>query len=246
MKHRQFFIEKNETDAGPVYAVQWVEGLPALHTDKEPLGDGFLLTLEGLDEALEAAPLKENTVYVIFKMIEGQRVDVAHISCNKLILKAESHQVYLATVGQSDFLKLQILEAWSDGAVLSWRDLDPIYRNAWQSACMSLVSAQNWSQSPAASTIVLTREGMRAKEDFYCYLGDQLFGFKGYAGSNLDALYEVLVWNDLEGVTIHVPDGDGLARFLQGLRGHSDYFAKFREVLTNAKVDLRLGEIPSS
>lgn len=214
-----------------------------LVTDDEQSEGAFLLTLRGLDDGLESSSLKENTVYSISQMIAGHCVDAAYVHCRKLVLKAKSHQVYLVDVGRSDLLVLQILEAWSDGAVLNWRDLDAIYRDSWFRACRTLAGPDDWRQTPVANGIVLAPEGLASSDDFYCYLGQQLFGHKGYAGSNLDALYDVLSHNDLRGVTIHIPNEERFAGVLQSVTGDADYFSKLKSVFMDAKVELRLGNI---
>ncbi|CAM1348754.1 barstar family protein [Tenacibaculum halocynthiae] len=34
---------------------------------------------------------------------------------------------------------------------------------------------------------------MKTMLDFYCYLGDKFLGYRGYMGSNLDALDDMLI-----------------------------------------------------
>ncbi|RQO39819.1 hypothetical protein DBV14_30430 [Variovorax sp. KBW07] len=246
MKHREFVIENNEIDSGDTpHVVQRVDGLPTLRIDNEQSEGAFLLTLSGLDDSLESSSLKENTVYSISQVIAGHCVDAAYIHCRKLVFKAKSHQVYLVDVGRSDLLVLQILEAWSDGVVLNWRDLDTIYRDSWFRACRTLVSHDEWRQTPVANCIVLAPEGLASRDDFYCYLGEQLFGHTGYAGTNLDAFYDVLSCNDLRGITIHIPNEERFAGILQSIMGDADYFSKFKSCFTDAMIDLRLGSIHS-
>ncbi|MFH0131756.1 barstar family protein [Variovorax sp. VaC1] len=247
MKHREFVIENNAIDSADTpYIVQRLDGLPTLRTDEEQREGAFLLTLRGLDDGLESSSLKENTVYSISQMIAGHCVDAAYIHCRKLVFKATSHQVYLVDVGRSDLLVLQILEAWSDGVVLNWRDLDVIYRDSWFRACRTLAGPDEWRQTPVTNSIVLAPEGLASEDDFYCYLGEQLFGHKGYAGTNLDAFYDVLKCNDLRGITIHIPNEERFAETLQSITGDADYFSKFKSCFTDAKIDLRLGGIHSS
>jgi len=129
---------------------------------------------------------------------------------------------------------LRIFEVWADGSSLSWRDLDGRYSDFWIEACMDLASSTDWIQECVVNEVInLSPDSLRSEADFYCLLGESIFGYRGYAGANLDALFEVLTVSGVK-KTFSVKDEKGFSDFLNVVSGEADYFSKFKSVLVES------------
>ena len=99
---------------------------------------------------------------------------------------------------------------------------------------MDLVSSIDWIQDCVANEVInLNLDGLRSKADFYCLLGESIFGYRGYAGGNLDALFEVLTVNRVKKKFLFEEE-EKFSDFLGVISGEADYFSKFKSVLTES------------
>ncbi len=100
---------------------------------------------------------------------------------------------------------------------------------------MKLAASRNWRQVLATERVVLSVTGLQAIEDFYCHLGEALFGDWGYAGnSNLDTFEEVLRANQPERILFCIPDEAGFDAFLARTTGRPDYATVFKQIVIEA------------
>jgi len=99
---------------------------------------------------------------------------------------------------------------------------------------MDLASSTDWIQECVVNEVInLSPDSLRSEADFYCLLGESIFGYRGYAGANLDALFEVLTVSGVK-KTFSVKDEKGFSDFLNVVSGEADYFSKFKSVLVES------------
>ena len=232
----EFLIRCESDDAIDTCTASFVDGLPPLC---RLLGDesskSFLISIE----SKMGDSLRNGNFYTISKLVGDLSVHVATIFCQKAINVSGVRQYYLAEVRFSDLQAAHLLEAWSDGVAISWRELDSIYGYSWLTACMRLSSAAEWIQPCKNYEIFIDTQGLRTIEDFYCYLGEELFGYKGYAGRDLDGFFEILTKNDLTGLIFNILNERDLADFFFATTRRSDYLELFESALLDSGVRLK-------
>lgn len=218
-----------------------VEGLPhKIIGDEDDSMDDVLIVLEGLEAPKSQPTLKEGTVYTISKVIGDVEVDVAGIYCVEFLLDKDSRQHYVASVGRSYVPVVQILDAWTECVPVSWRALNPSYGTSWIDACRALSSPRDWRQTLATDNVVLDVRGLRTRDEFYCYIGEAIFGYRGYAGSCLDAFDEVLKSNNPERISFLISDEAEFDAVLEKLTERADYAHLFKQILIEAGASLRV------
>lgn len=217
-----------------------VAGLPDGHVEAPSAEtEDLLVVIEGLEAPRDSLVLREGAVYSIFRVIGDIKVNVAGIHCKKMLLRSGARHHWLASVGRADMPQAHILDAWQCGLTVGWREMNPSYRHSWIAACMAVTGPQNWRQELLADRVVLNVTGLQTLEDFYCYLGEALFGKWGYAGNrNLDAFEDVLKCNRPERILFCIPDEAGFDAFLARISGRSDYAAIFKQIVIEAGARL--------
>ncbi|SDZ72150.1 hypothetical protein SAMN05518854_12329 [Variovorax sp. YR266] len=217
-----------------------VEGLPDGCIEKEGTEtEDLLLVIEGMEAPKNCPALREGAVYTICRVIGDIEVDVAGIHCKQLLHRAGARHHWLISVGWARMPLALILDAWLGGVPVGWRALNPLYRPSWIEACMKLAASRNWRQVLVTERVVLSVTGLQAIEDFYCHLGEALFGDWGYAGnSNLDAFEEVLRANQPERILFCIPDEAGFDAFLARTTGRPDYATVFKQIVIEAGARL--------
>ncbi|SFQ68312.1 Barstar (barnase inhibitor) [Variovorax sp. OK605] len=218
-----------------------IEGLPSVYiTEESDVVEDVLIVVDGMQAPGNYPALRAGTVYTIFKVIGDFEAEVACIHCKALRKDKGSRQHYVVSVGRAYLPKVQILDAWREGVPVSWRDLDPVYGYPWISACMSLASPFNWRQTLVTGLVVLDVAGLRTEDDLYCHLGEALFGYRGYAGSNLAAFEDVLRHNEPARITFSIPDEAEFDAFLARTTRRSGHAGVFKQIIGEAGAALRI------
>lgn len=238
----RYLIRSEAEGDGIELRVRSIEGLPSSHiTEDADVVEDVLIVIDGVQAVGSYSALSAGTVYTVYKAIRDFEVEVACICCKALLKDKDSRQHYVVSVGRAYVLRAQILDAWSEGVPIGWRDLDPAYAYPWISACMSLASPRNWRQTLVAGLVALDFTGLRTEDDFYCHLGEALFGYRGYAGSNLDAFEDVIRQNDPSRISFCIPDEVGFDAFLARTTLRPDYAGVFKQIIRDAGATLRIG-----
>ena len=85
-----------------------------------------------------------------------------------------------------------------------------------------------------ARQITVTPQETRAEAALYCHLGEQLQGWRGYAGQNLDGFDEFLRHADqgeVADLQVHVQQATRVRDQLHRASGRADYFDELLDVL---------------
>lgn len=234
MKIGQLSIRNETAEDSAVLEIDLIQGLPEFAGDGDFGGGNFIISLHGLRLPCAGFTLPDGRVFSLNIDINDRPIEIANFYCVKFLSAKNNVQRYLMQIGRTNFLKLRIFEAWNDGNSLNWTDLDGRYSYSWIEACMDLASPVDWIQGCVANEIVhLSSYGLRSKADFYCLLGELIFGYRGYAGANLDALFEVLTVNGVKKKFLFENEGK-FSDFLSVISGEADYFSKFKSVLVES------------
>jgi hypothetical protein len=234
MKIGQLSVRDETAEDDAVLGLDLIQGLPEFAGDGDFGGGDFIISLHGLKLPYIGFTLPDGRVFSLLIDINGRPIQVANFYCVKLLSTQNDVHRYLMQIGRTSLRKLRIFEAWADGNSLSWRDLDGRYSDFWIEACMDLVSSTDWIQDCVANEVInLNPDGLRSKADFYCLLGESIFGYRGYAGGNLDALFEVLTANRVKKRFLF-EDEEKFSNFLSVISGEADYFSKFKSVLVES------------
>ncbi|MGN8082677.1 hypothetical protein ACTJLF_25965 [Variovorax sp. 22077] len=234
MQIGQLSIRDETAEDGALLGLDLVQGLPEFAGDGDFDGGGFIVSLHGLKLPYVGFTLPDGRVFSLLIDINGRPIQIANFYCVKLLsIKNDVHR-YLMQIGRTSLPKLRIFEAWADGDALSWQDLDVRYSDFWIDACMDLANPSDWVQECVVSgEIHLNSDGLRSESDFYCLLGEKIFGYRGYAGSNLAALFDVLMVNKVKKKFLFEDEGK-FSNFLSMISGEADYFSRFKSVLLDS------------
>lgn len=218
------------------------EGLPAACVENEGTEfEDLLFVIEGMEASPDCSALREGAVYTISRIIGDIEVDVAGIHCKQQLHRAGARHHWLISVGWARMPLALVLDAWLCGVPIGWRALNPLYRSSWIEACMKLAASRNWRQALVTDRVVLSVAELQTVEDFYCHLGEALFGDRGYAGNrNLDAFEEVLKANQPERILFCIPDEAGFDAFLARTTGRPDYATVFKQIVAEAGARLSM------
>jgi hypothetical protein len=234
MKIGQLSIRDETAEDDAVLGLDLIQGLPEFAGDGDFDGGNFIISLHGLKVPHIGFTLPEGRVFSLLIDINGRPIEIANFYCIKLLSTQSNVQRYLMQIGRTSLPKLRIFEAWADGNSLSWRDLDGRYSDFWIEACMDLASPADWIQECVVNEAIhLNSDGLRFGADFYCLLGEKIFGYRGYAGGNLSALFEVLTVNRVKKKFLF-EDEEKFSDFLGVISGEADYFSKFKSVLVES------------
>ena len=234
MQIGQLSIRDETAEDGAVLGLDLVQGLPEFAGDGDFGGGNFIISLHGLKVPRTGFTLPDDRVFSLLIDINGRPIQIANFYCVKLLSLQNDVHRYLMQIGRTSLRKLRIFEAWADGNSLSWWDLDGRYSDFWIEACMDLASSADWIQECVTNEVInLNPDGLRSEADFYCLLGEGIFGYRGYAGGNLDALFEVLTVNRVKKKFLF-EDEEKFSDFLSVTSGEADYFLKFKSVLVES------------
>jgi len=221
----KFFYIRDETDDGiEPLEIELISNIPTMSTDEYiPLGIRFLKGKQDFSR------FNENNLFSLLMKFDDLYHEIALFRCFKKLPTISDTQWYLTGFGETDILKINILELWNCSINVNWLDLDKRYAYSWISICRRLASKNNWLQKIITTDdIIIDAKNLRSKDDFYCYLGEKFFGYRGYAGGNLDALHEVLKVNNVKN-TISIENN--VFEFLRKETNRNDYFSLFINVL---------------
>lgn len=226
----------NETDCQkPLRFISSIEGLPPYAVSEDGWEDrNFLISIRGMADEEDLPPVEEESLYSMFLAMNESSILVATFICKRVFLQKNGVQIFNAAIGESRWLSIQIIKAWSEGAVFGWRDLEKRDRKSWLVACMSLAGRTNWRQTVVSRIIAMDFSELTEEVDFYCYIGEQLFGKNGYAGMNFAGLCDVLSCNKLDGLIIRMDDGEGAREAVKNLTQDENYFNDFIGLLKRA------------
>lgn len=232
----KFLIQcESDEDVAPC-AASLIDGLPTLFRPvNENVFRSCLISIEGEIGGVKNF-LSDGNFYEISEFLNGAPLGVAVVFCKKTIDVTGKRQHYVVDVVSSDLQQADILSAWSDGANVSWRDLDEAYGDSWLSACMKFSSHNEWIQNRRSNEVIIDVRGLKSIEQFYCHLGEELFGYRGYAGRDLDGLSEIIRKNDFNGAVFKVLSKRSLSDFFLMATHRVDYVDLFESVLIDAAI----------
>ncbi len=238
MREGQFVIHCESDGFGESWHAFAVEGLPASCLTRANSGESevFLLMIE--EEEWGSLSLREEEFYSISKIIDGKEESFAVFFCKEIISRVGGRCYLYAAIEYSDVLIISILDAWEKGIRINWRNLSGSYGPAWLSNCAKRGGENGWIQNYVSENVLISSAGLRSHEDFYCYLGESFFGYKGYAGRDLDGLREVLLANKNEKLVVSLIDAPRVFDFLLKISGREDYFRLFESALMDAGIRL--------
>lgn len=236
-------MTREDDGSKDVLKIEGVDGLPSYVVDEGVQ----VLTAQPLvvwtRSSEEPAPQMElGGVYAFHVEADEIDADIAAVHClgswGPTRRGALHGQYCVVSIGRCNWPLAMILQAWSEGISWDWRSLDSTWSNAWLVACMHRwAGAVGWHQSVAASRAAeLAPEMIRGRDDLYCLLGEAFFGYRGYVGSNLDAMQDVLQSNAVHGFRVVFRDPKTFAATLADSTGRHDYFAQVVEVMEESGV----------
>ncbi len=238
---RRFLIRSEAEGDDIELRVRSIEGLPSAYiAEGGDVVEDVLIVMDDMEAPDDYSALRAGTVYTIYKIIGDLEAEVACIYCKALLKDNGARQHYVVSVGRAYLPKVQILEAWREDVAVSWRDLDSAYRYPWIRACMTLASSRDWRQTRVTGSVVLDVSGLLTEDDFYCHLGEALFGYRGYAGSNLSAFEDVLRHNDPARISFSIPDEAEFDEFLARTTRRPTYADVFKQVVRDAGAALSI------
>ncbi|MDR2011975.1 MAG: hypothetical protein LBQ20_02770 [Rhodanobacter sp.] len=92
-------------------------------------------------------------------------------------------------------LKARIISSWLHGfSDIDWKNFDtPEKKRAWLGACLSWRSIINKTLDVNESKIItMPGDSIFCEEDFFCFLGKAVCGYRGYLGQDLDGFEKEL------------------------------------------------------
>lgn len=236
------YLIRSEADGDDVVLrCRSIKGLPPEVISEESANPlELVVVMDGMATPESCSTLRPGTVYTIYKLFREVGIEAACIYCKECQSNNDSRHRYAVLVGRSFMPKVQIVDAWLAGIPVSWRELHPDFGYLWISACMSLASPRNWRQTLVTGPVVLDVTGLRTEDDFYCLLGEALFGYRGYAGSNLAAFEDVLRHNDPARISFSIPDEAEFDAFLARTARRQDCAEVFKQIVRDAGAALSI------
>ena len=148
----------------------------------------------------------------------------------------KAHDALRFALGQA----LAFTRAPAPGKVpdLHWRNWpdDEALLSAWLSACTAWYPwmAHGPVKPLHARQVTVTPKETQAESALYCHLGEQLQGWRGYAGQNLDGFDEFLrhaEQGEVAELQVHVQQATRVRDQLHRASGRADYFDELLDVL---------------
>lgn len=234
----KFLIQcQSDEDTAP-FTASLITGLPTIfRSANNNVFQSCLISIESEIDKIENI-LNDGNFYEVSKFINDAPLGVAVIFCKKSIGAAGTRQYYLVDLVSSDLQQSDILSAWSNGINISWRDLNEAYGDSWLSACMNFSSHNEWIQNRRSNEVIIDIRGLNSIEQFYCHLGEELFGYKGYAGRDLDGFSEIIRANNFNGAIFKTLNKRGLSDFFLMTTHRIDYADLFESILIDAAIQL--------
>lgn len=219
---------------GPIEMAWDVEGIQGISHASSEDQSNVLISVCNLKANGVSAQLEAGGTYSLWRVQDSVEFRIAIFYVVKNLASVRAHDYILVVMGEYDEYKSALLDAWSDGVSVNWSDLGVQCGDAWLSLCRELASKNNWIQRGVNETLIaLDAEGLRSEQDLYCRLGESFFGYRGYAGTNLDALYDVLRENDLK-CEIVFKNKAHFSFVCEGLTKDVDYFRKLIQAMLDA------------
>jgi hypothetical protein len=100
--------------------------------------------------------------------------------------------------GLIDGLRLRLLSAWYDGITsIKWTDFTSFAaKQSWQHACLSWQCEQceagKMVHKQPNNIVNIPGLNILTEQDFYCYIGEAVLGYRGYMGQDLVGFNECL------------------------------------------------------
>lgn len=216
---------------GKIFYLDECEGLIQSNSMEYVFSPGFLVEFHGISSESVGMHIPLNEVFRLVKIVNSKAVEVGYIQCDKLLSSTAEKQVYLTSLLDIDIQKICILECFLSDARIRFNDLNRSYAKPWLSACC-IYHFEFGNNIFVPSEVELNVNSLRSKEEFYCHLGEILFGYRGYAGQDLDGCSEILKsQKTTEKFTISVRDVKKVREFLAKVTGHFDYYEKFKKMI---------------
>jgi hypothetical protein len=132
-----------------------------------------------------------------------------------------------------DGLELRLFSHWLHGMNnIKWTDFSSVSeKRTWLRACLL------WECNKTQPNSIINIPGLDilTEEDFYCYIGEAVWGYRGYIGQDLDGFYECLqdaVINFKSKIEFNFIDSMDL--FYRKDSFFTEYFiSKFKEIISD-------------
>lgn len=232
LKPVKTFTLISETSEETFHAME-CDGLVQCSPNADAFTGNFPITFRGLTSTHGAQWLPPET-FRLQKEMHGKPVDAGYLHFIRRLGGSGGEQAYLATLWKVDLQKLYLLDCFLQGLDLSYSELDPSWSYSWLSACCTYHFT--YGHAPCiARQASLSVSGLRSHEEFYCHVGDILFGRGGYAGRDLDGGYEILSSRSgSDQFVLSVEDEDATRVFLAEVSGDGKYYERFKTMISDA------------
>ncbi|MCD9586245.1 barstar family protein [Tenacibaculum maritimum] len=164
----------------------------------------YSINIYNIEEDIRSLLYKGNQIYLTYRGVS--RCISFSIIEYSLISTKETFDSIKVKVSLSSCLNVfadnfyaELFYSWKNNdKQYRWDNLGVRKRKLWLNACSSIKNTGN--KHLISNTIYLHFKGLKTMLDFYCHFGDRCLGYKGYLGSNLDALDDMLL--DLDSKSI--------------------------------------------
>lgn len=121
----------------------------------------------------------------------AENITLDPYNCNTTAIKIEldSKPYY------SRFYYTLIKSWYAESKKYQWRELNTLSKKVWIDACRAWTysNKKNYILNQQNKTIIFDGKQIKSELDLYCYLGELFIGYRGYMGSNLDAIEDVMI-----------------------------------------------------
>ncbi|RBW61954.1 hypothetical protein DS884_02825 [Tenacibaculum sp. E3R01] len=207
--------------------------------------DHFSIILYGVNEKINNILNIGHEVIISFKdcfvNIYFTIKEYTLITSDKIQIKT-SLKSYLCEKN-NNFLA-ELLYSWKINEVkYQWYELSKNKKRLWLSSCCSIKNT-GYGKNLITSNIYLHLKNIKTMLDFYCYLGDKFLGYRGYIGSNLDALDDMLIEISEESIRktkIYLFDFDSFNKKMnqskKAKKNNIDYGSSILEIFKDRKLN---------
>lgn len=125
----------------------------------------------------------------VFSMYSFENININLGIHNKIIIKA-SLESYIKRYSVNFYISL--IDSWAHyEQIYHWSKLSLFQKRIWLDASMYWNGIKSEIINKDKDILVYSKN-INVKEDLFCYLGELVFGYGGYLGSNLDSLDDCL------------------------------------------------------
>ena len=159
--------------------------------------DYYSINLYGIEEDIRSLLYKGNEIYLTYTGV-ARYINFSVSEYSLISVEGAFDSIEIKTSLDTsldefvDNFYAQLFYSWKNNEKrYLWNNLDMTGKSIWLNACSFIKNTG--SKYLISNTIHLSFIGLETMLDFYCYFGDKCLGYRGYLGSNLDALDDMLI-----------------------------------------------------